>query len=53
VVFYVLFGAVFVGGIVGYWVVTRVLRDPGQIYTADTAPSEAPRGSGSPNLGKA
>jgi hypothetical protein len=25
---YVLFGLLFLGGIVGYWVVTRALRDP-------------------------
>jgi hypothetical protein len=52
VVLYILFGAVFVGGIVGYWVVTRALRNPSEIYVAQAAATPAPHGN-SPHLGKA
>ncbi len=50
-VLYVVFGVVFFTGILGYWVITRALRDPGEIYVEGPAP-EAPSGS-SPHLGKA
>lgn len=51
--YYILFGAVFLLGVVGYWIVTRVLRDPRQIYVEDTTKNEPPQGASSPHPGKA
>ncbi len=49
--FYVVFGVIFLAGVVGYWVVSRALRDPRRIYVEGDA-AEAPDGS-SAQLGKA
>ena len=49
--FYVVFGVIFLAGIVGYWVVTRALRDPRRIYVTDDATEATP--ASSPQLGKA
>lgn len=49
--FYVVFGLIFLAGIIGYWVVTRALRDPRRIYVTGDAAETTP--AASPQLGKA
>lgn len=49
--FYVVFGVIFVAGIVGYWVVTRALRDPRRIYVEGDQAEASP--AANPQLGKA
>ncbi len=46
---YIVFGGLFLGGIVAYWLVTRPLRDPDALYhSGDSGP--APAAAGRPGL---